>query len=71
MAAPGVLLAQLFNSIACFGSTFHMKGPFAVMTDDVLFFVLLAFWSLLGVSGCHIKGGPSWRRQHERWWEGG
>ena len=34
MATPGVLLAQSFKSITCFGRAFHMKGAFAVMADD-------------------------------------
>ena len=36
-AAPGVLLAQLFKSITCYGRTFHMKGTLAVMADEGLF----------------------------------
>ena len=37
MATPGVLLAQSFKSITCFGRAFHMKGMLAVMADEVFF----------------------------------
>ena len=55
MATPGVMLAQLFKSIMCFVRVFHMKGALAVLANKV-FGVLLAFWSILGISDCLIMG---------------
>ena len=56
MATPGLLLAQSFKSITCFGHAFHMKGALAVMADDV-FGVWLSFRSTQDISGRYIKGG--------------
>ena len=56
MATPGILLAQLFKTIMCFGWAFCMEGVLSVMADKGFLGVLLAFWNMLCISCCYIKG---------------
>ena len=53
MAMIGILLAQSFKSIACFGRALHMKGAPAVLADKG-FLSSLAFRSMPGISGCYV-----------------
>ena len=72
METPGVLLAQSFKSIACFGRAFHMKGSLAVMADAVFFGELASVLEHAGRFRLLYKG--VWVRvrqqKHERWCEG-
>ena len=50
MVMPGILLAQSFKSITCFGCATHMKGALAVLAVKV-------FWGLVSVfmHACHFR----------------